>query len=108
MLQKIPEIINDEFRQGNIRSKKAIFTIGMSHIHLIIKYLNESKITLFAPSFSKNKGEDYLAELSLSKQNFGVCIIIPKTLANDQKILEMNRLEKVIAASRKQASSSTP
>lgn len=104
MLQKIPKIINDEFRQGNIRSKKAIFTIGMSHLHLIIKYLNENKITVYAPSFSKNKGEDYLADLRLSKENFGVCVILPRTLANDQKILETNRLEKVVAGFRKQAS----
>ncbi len=104
MLQKIPQIINDEFRQGNIRNKKAIFTIGMSHLHLIIRYLNENKIPVFASPSKKNEGENYITDLSLAKENFGVCVIIPRTLANDQKVLETNRLEKVIAASRKQAS----
>jgi len=33
MLQKIPQIVNDELRQGNIKSKKAIFTIGMAHLY---------------------------------------------------------------------------
>ncbi len=107
MLQKIPQIIIDEFRQGKIRNKKAIFTIGMSHLPLIIRYLSENKITVYAPSSKKNEGENYISDLSLAKENFGVCVIIPRTLANDQKVLETNGLEKVVAASRKQASLAT-
>ena len=96
MLQKIPKIVNDEFRQGNIKSKKAIFTIGMFHLHKIITYLNENRITIYAPLSTSNGSEDYIAELNLRKENFGVSVILPRTLADDQKILEINRLDKIV------------
>jgi hypothetical protein len=37
-----------------------------------------------------------MAELSLQKENFGVSVIIPRTLANDQKILEISELDKIV------------
>jgi hypothetical protein len=36
LLQRIPGIVEDEFQQGNIKAKKAIFTISMAHIPKII------------------------------------------------------------------------
>jgi hypothetical protein len=62
MLQKIPEIVVDEFRQGNIQSRKAIFTIGMFHLHKIIGYLNENRIKIYASLFASNRNEDYIGE----------------------------------------------
>ncbi len=99
MLQKIPEIVEDEFRQGNIKGRKAIFTIGMSHLHKIIRYINETRIKIDAPLLPSNGSKDYIAELSLLKENFGVSIIIPRTLAADQKILEINKLDKIVTRS---------
>ena len=100
MLQKIPQIVNDEFRQGNIRNKKAIFTIGMFHLHEIIRYLTEKRIKIYAPLLASNGNESYMAELSLQKENFGVSVIIPRTLANDRKILEINELDKLVRGCR--------
>ena len=99
MLQKIPEIVEAEFRQGNIKSRKAIFTIGTSHLHKIIRYINETRIKIDAPLLASNGSKDYIAELSLLKSNFGVSIIIPKTLAKDQKTLELNKLDKIVIRS---------
>lgn len=96
MLQKIPQIVNDEFQQGNIRSKKAIFTIGMFHLHNIITYLNEKRIRIPAPLPASNESRANMAELNLQKENFGVSIIIPRTLVNDQKALEITKLNKLI------------
>jgi hypothetical protein len=96
MLQKIPQIVNDEFRRGNIKNKKAIFTIGMFHLHEIIRYLTEKRIKIHAPLLASNGNESYMAELSLQKENFGVSVIIPRTLANDRKILEINELDKIV------------
>jgi len=96
MLQKIPQIINDEFQQGNIRSKKAIFTIGMFHLHNIITYLNEKGVRIRAPLPASNGNRGHTAELNLQKENFGVSVIIPRTLASDQKTLEINELEKIV------------
>jgi hypothetical protein len=96
MIQKIPKIVNDEFREGNIKNRKAIFTVGMFHLHKIITYLRETRIRIHAPLSASNKNEDYFAELSLQKENFGVSVILPRTLADDQKILEINRLDKIV------------
>jgi hypothetical protein len=100
MLQKIPEIVEAEFRQGNIKSRKAIFTIGTSHLHKIIRYINETRIRIDAPLLAPSGKENYIAELNLLKENFGVSIIIPKTLAKDQKTLELNKLDKIVTSSR--------
>jgi NAD(P)H-nitrite reductase large subunit len=110
MLQKIPEIVNDEFQQGDIRSRKAIFTVGLYHIHEIIRFLNENKIIIHAPESASTGMKDYATELNLQKENFGVSIILPKTLTGDQKILEINKLNEIVKQYRIQTSkvSSSP
>ena len=108
MLQKAPEIINDEFQQGDIRSRKAIFTVGLYHIHEIIRFLNENKIIIPAPKPASTGMKDYAAELNLQKENFGVSIILPKILSEDEKILEINKLNEIVRQSRIQTSKVSP
>jgi hypothetical protein len=84
MLQKIPRIIG---------SKKALFTIGLSHIADIISYLEEGKITLHSPLFPPVKHKDYVEELSLAKEGFGISVILPKTLVNDCETMERKKLK---------------
>jgi hypothetical protein len=110
LLQKIPEIVNDELQQGNIKSRKAIFTVGLYHIHEIIRFLNENKIIVRAPKSASPGMKDYAAELNLQRENFGVSIILPKTLTVDQKILEINKLNEIVKQYRIQTSkiSSSP
>jgi hypothetical protein len=102
MLQKIPEIVDKESRLGNIKNRKGILTTGLSHISKIIEYLNNKRITIHSPLPISRKNEDYLAELNLTKQNFAVYITLPRTLANDQRALEINGLGKIMAQFRKQ------
>jgi len=101
MLQEIPAIIDAEYQQGSIRGKKAFFTIGMSHLHKIIQYLDENKIRIYSPLAVWNQDEDYVADLNLIKENFGVTIILPRTLADDQRILEINHLSGAVEKGRK-------
>jgi hypothetical protein len=96
MLQKIPEIIDNEFQQGSIKSRKAILTVGMYHLHEIIRYLNENRITIHAPLPASNETKDVHSELSILKEHFGVSVILPRILADDQKILEINKLDKIV------------
>jgi hypothetical protein len=96
LLQRIPEIINAEYHEGEIKSKRALLTIGMSHLYKIIVYLDESKIKIYSPLANSKRNEDYVADLNLLRENFGVFIIIPKTLAHDPKILEINKLDKAV------------
>ena len=111
MLQRAPEVIDRELREGYIKEKKAIFTIGMSHLCIIINYLNANKIVVQpvpGSSISSIKNDKYVADLNLSKENFGVSVIIPRTLANDQKVLEMNKLDTALAQFKKQSLSPVP
>ena len=103
MLQEIPGIIDAEYQQGSIKGKKAFFTIGMSHLHKIIKYLDENKIQIHSPLADSNQNGDYVADLNLLRENFGVFIILPRTLADDQRILEINQLTGAVEKGRKRS-----
>ncbi len=104
MLQRIPEIVQAEFQQGNIKARKAIFTIGLSHLPRIIRYLEENKVRIYSPILGVDKKEEYIADLNLKKDNFGVSILLPQTLAGDRKTLKINDLDKMIAQHRRQSS----
>jgi len=93
MLQKIPEVIEGEYREGRIKNKKAIFTIGMSHISGIIKYLKQNKIEIYSPAFTPY--DDYLSGVKLLEKDFGVTIIIPRTLADNRELLKLTRLDDI-------------
>jgi hypothetical protein len=51
---------------------------------------------IHAPLPVSNPMKDYSSELNLSKENFGVSVIIPRTLASDQKTLEINELDEIV------------
>lgn len=93
MLQKIPEVIESGFHQGDIQSKKAVFTIGLNHINEIIRFLDEQMIRICSPSFNYRMEKGYNSDLTLFKKGFGVTIIIPPTLAENQDILRMTELD---------------
>ena len=93
MLQRIPAIVDEEFRQGHIDNRRALFTIGLSHIPDIIKYLEENKIAVLPPLFTPLKDKDYVDELALTKEDFGISIIIPRTLFDDREVMEKNNLK---------------
>ncbi len=91
MLQNIPGVIDREYRAGRIKNKKAIFTIGLSHISGIIKYLKQNKIEINSPVFTPY--EDYSSGVKLLENDFGVTIIIPRTLADNRELLKLTRLD---------------
>lgn len=91
MLQNIPGVIDREYSAGRIKNKKAIFTIGLSHISGIIKYLKQNKIEIYSPAFTSY--DDYLSGVKLLENNFGVTIIIPRTLADNRELLKLTRLD---------------
>ena len=64
MIQRIPDLIAGDFQAGKIRTKRALFTIGLSHLPQIMKYLQEKKITISSPLGSSKAFEDYTAEVN--------------------------------------------
>jgi hypothetical protein len=107
ILQRIPEVVNEEFQQGHIKARKAILTIGIHHVHKIIRYLNDHKIIASSPLHRTDKGEDYNAELILAKENFGVTLILPKTLVDDERVLKINQLDRIVKQRTKASSLSS-
>jgi hypothetical protein len=85
ILQRIPEVIQEEFLQGSIKSRKAVLTIGASHLPSMIRYMNEKRITIHAPLFTSGQNGDYASDLNLVKEEFAVFVFLPKTIAQDRK-----------------------
>jgi hypothetical protein len=89
MIQKIPGIIAGYFHEGKIRAKRAILTIGLSHLPWIMKCLEERKINIPTPLGGSKAFVDYTAGVNLCTENYAVFILLPKTLAEDPKALKM-------------------
>jgi hypothetical protein len=68
----------------------------MLHLREIITYLTEKRIKIHAPLSALNGNKGDRAELNLQKENFGVSVIIPRTLARDPKTLEINGLDEIV------------
>jgi hypothetical protein len=90
MLQRIPEIIEREYKEGRIRTHKAIFTIGLSHLFPILNYLSEGR-GRFSPLPAERN--DYQPP-DLRQENYRVSVLLPRSLAEDPKTLEINGLGK--------------
>jgi hypothetical protein len=107
MVQRIPGIIQAEFNQGNIKASKAIFTIGLSHLPGIIRSLDENQFRIYSPLIGGDKGEDYIADLNLKTENFGISILLPRTLAADPKVLKITGMDEILARYRHQPSAAS-
>jgi hypothetical protein len=92
ILQKIPEVIEEKFLDGSIKNENALLTIGLNHIHTIINYLEQKSIHIKPPSSNSLTKDDDITDLKLLKEGFGVIIIIPNALIQDQAILKMTKL----------------
>jgi hypothetical protein len=95
MLQRIPEIIENARHQGLIRNQNGLFTIGLSHIPSILRFLQQGKVAISCPLFTSSKAnfEECSEELNLVKEGFGVTVILPRTLADDQRLLKRNGIK---------------
>lgn len=97
LLQKIPGLVEAEFLHGTISNRIAMFTIGLNHIQDIIRYLENNMIRIHAPSCGNNQ-ESYNAELDLLNKGYGVAIIIPRTLADNRRLLQKTNLDSILLA----------
>ncbi len=99
MLQRIPQVLEDGFQEGTIQQRKAVFTIGLNHISDVLHYLQQGKISIPGSSFSSGAYPGYTAELNLLKENFGVTVILPRTLADDPGVLKATGVDKFMESS---------
>ncbi len=95
MLQRIPEIVGKALHQGQIKEQKALFTIGLSHIPSILRFLREEKVAISCPLFTSSSPAEFEAcsdALNLARQGFGVTILVPRVLADDPRLMRRYRL----------------
>jgi hypothetical protein len=90
MLQKIPAVVEREFQGGSIQGKNAIFIVGMAHIAEIIQFLENESIAL-TPS-REELVRSAPCELALLRENYGVTVILPHSLAEDEEVLRLTKL----------------
>ena len=93
ILQKIPAIINDEYRLGHIAQPRAILTIGMVHLDEIIKFLDMGRIEISAPQIGANGFQTYSETLELLAQQVGVTVIVPRAILDDRDMMYLAKLE---------------
>jgi hypothetical protein len=95
ILQKAPRMVQTQYETGGIRAKKAILTIGLAHINEILKYLGENKIKIDAPLFAPEEYTDISDDLLLAKENYGITIILPRSLIEDTHALSITGLSRL-------------
>ena len=99
LLQKISEIIDRELNSGEIKNRSAMFTIGLNHIQDFVRYFQSNKIQIETPPSAPRQLANVQSEVNLLKTGYGVTIIIPRTLADDQKLLQLTNLDQILLAS---------
>lgn len=87
LLQRMPEIIEKEYKKGRIQSRKAIFTIGIAHAGDIIGFIKDSNVTLFADGKTTKQHKE---ELKLAAKGYHVTLIMPASLMSQAHSFEFD------------------
>ena len=93
MLQNIPDIVEEAFANGRISHPRAMFTIGLGHVGEIIDFLERGTLPPANNSQLSESQRIGQASLKLLEQGYGIAVILPKTLAENEHVLRLARLE---------------
>lgn len=96
LLQNIPGVIEHESLRGAVGNRSALFTIGLNHIKDIFRYIENEEINIESPSGVQS--DNLAADLNLLQRGYGITIIIPRTLADDHKLLRMTNIDRILLA----------
>lgn len=96
LLQNIPGVIESEFLRGAVGNRSALLTIGLNHIKDIIRYIENEEIYVESPSGIQS--DSLTSNLNLLQSGYGITIIIPRTLADDHKLLRMTNIDRTLLA----------
>lgn len=97
LLQNIPETIEKVTTKGAVESHSALFTIGLSHLAKIHQFIEEREIAI------KYKKKDFFfskienSHLNLVNAQYGITIILPRTLADNTSLLQKTGLDTIPA-----------
>ncbi|MEZ4600707.1 MAG: hypothetical protein R2940_13040 [Syntrophotaleaceae bacterium] len=92
MLQNIPDLLEQAHAAGKIKRRQAMFTIGLNHVKEIIGFLKRGSLRDPAASDPSSDKGTTESSLKLLEQGYGVTVILPRALAENEKILAHARL----------------
>lgn len=92
ILQSVPAVIETAYQQGRISSPNAMLTIGLSHLDDIIHFLEVGEISIDALHTITRDFPAMESELELLKKQFGVTVIVPRTLVEQRHWISKNRI----------------
>ncbi len=101
LLQNIPAVIEDEVHRGFTGNQSALFTIGLSHIEDIIRYIENKSIYISSPADSTGLPDVLERKLNLLNSGYEITIIIPRTLMDDHKLLQLTNINRILLAAGK-------
>lgn len=90
MLQNIPLAVESVFQRGDIENKHAIFTIGMVHIADILEFFHGK-----AGASAGNGDLLSSSAFDLLAKGYGITVILPKSLAENDKVLRLTGLQQL-------------
>jgi hypothetical protein len=76
-----------------MQKKQALLTIGLNHLQEIIRSIHQNEINIDSPFAGQ---DNYVSELNLIKEGYGISVIIPQVLAADRTVLEMTGLDGIL------------
>lgn len=95
MLQNIPDAVEFELQMGNIDNRQAMFTVGMAHVDEIIRFLRAGRIDLAPPALTFASYQEHQAMLRLIEEGYGVTVILPRSLIDNQEALRLANLSSI-------------
>lgn len=98
ILQRIPFLINNEYRLGHISRPRAMLTIGMAHLDEILKFLEAGRIEIPAVETGGGNLPAYTEELAHFEKEVGVTVIVPRALLDERALQAVAGLGTVTAA----------
>jgi hypothetical protein len=108
MLQRVPGILEEEFQGGRVRKRKALLTIGLSHVSRMIDHFSAGRVYIPPPLFTPVKYDGVTEELQLTRQDFGITVIVPRSLARDPEIIKKTGMEEKLEKARMKRARGVP
>jgi hypothetical protein len=92
ILENIPQALTGGKSKGDTNIRRAMLTIGLSHVDTMIDFLKSGTAQILPPSGTEDILTGFCCDLSHLKERYAIAVIIPRTLADSGIMLRLSRL----------------
>jgi hypothetical protein len=89
LLGNIPAVLSEGIEREKFCSKNALFTVGLTHIKEIIQYLLNGQARINPVPGVSDTFSGYYCDLNALKNNYGITILLPRTLADNKDLISL-------------------